>query len=503
MRPLHYHLGVRFAAFASMPIGLHALPEVPYAPDEATVTDLLALLPETGPGSFFAGISRVEPGHFVVITSAGATAHRHWQPAREILRLGSSAAYAEALREGFERAVAARLRGADGRIATHLSGGRDSGAVTATAARLLAASGGSVTAFTSVPREGYDEPVPEGRIADEGPLAAATAALYPNIEHVRVRSHRRALLDGLDRDFHLVQRPVLNLCNQHWASAINDAAHERGLRILLTGQMGNMTVSYAGFEWLAQLVGSGRWLRLFVEARALVASRRTSWRRVAVASLGPWIPLPLWRAAWRALARSDGDLSRYSAIAPEKRRRSAIDRRARASGVSLPFRPGRDPWQTRVSVLSGVDPGSYNKGTLAGWKLDVRDPTADRRLIELCLAIPPEQFLRQGRPAALAALAFADRLPAEVLESRRRGLQAADWHEALTADRDNLRREWERAAQVPAAAGLLDLPRVSRLIEDWPAGDWNGAEVTAAYRVLTLRAVSVGHFLRKASSTNA
>src|SRR5205085_2061359 len=107
---------------------------------------------------------------------AGVETRRHWNPARETLRLGSADAYAEALREQFDRSVGARLRGAGGRVASHLSGGRDSGAVTATAARLLVASGGSVTAFTSVPRLGYDGPAPKGRICDEGPLAAATAA---------------------------------------------------------------------------------------------------------------------------------------------------------------------------------------------------------------------------------------------------------------------------------------------------------------------------------------
>jgi asparagine synthase (glutamine-hydrolysing) len=503
MRPLHYHLGARFVAFASMPKGLHALPDIPYAPQEDAVTDMLALLPEAGPASFFAGISRVEPGHFVAIDAAGAKARRHWEPVRETLALGSSDAYAEALREHFERAVADRLRGAGGNVASHLSGGRDSGAVTATAARLLAQSGGSVTAFTSVPREGYDGPVPEGRVADEGPLAAATAALHANVEHVQVRSDQRALLEGLDRDFHLTERPVLNLCNQHWVAAINEVARKRGHRVLLTGAMGNMTISYAGGEWLAELAGSGRWLRLLRECRGLIRAGRSGWRGAAVASIAPWLPMPLWLAVCRAFMPSSGDLSRYSALLPEERRRADVDRRARESGVSLPFRPGRDSWQARKSVLLRVDPGNYYKGALGGWKIDVRDPTADRRLIEFCLSVPPEQYLRDGRTSALAARAFADRLPPEVLEGRRRGLQAADWHEALTADRDNLRRELERFAEVPAAARLIDRARLAALVDDWPAGDWNSAEVSSAYRMLLLRATSIGHFLRKASSTNA
>jgi asparagine synthase (glutamine-hydrolysing) len=486
-----------------MPKGLHALPEIPYAPDEAAVTDMLALLPEAGPASFFAGIARVEPGHFVVIDGDGERARRHWQPVREMLRLGSSAAYAEALNEHFDRAVAARLRGAEGRIATHLSGGRDSGAVTATAAQLLAESGGSVTAFTSVPRAGYDEPVPHGRIADEGPLAAATAALHPNVEHVLIRSDRRALLEGLDRDFHLVERPILNLCNQHWFAAINEAAQKRGHRVLLAGSMGNMTVTYGGGEWLAELFGSGRWPRLIRESRALIRAGRATWRSAAVLSIAPWLPASVWEALCKAFASSNGPLSRYSAINPEERRRTDVDRRARAAGSSFPFRSGRNGWDSRMAVLRAVDPGNYYKGALGGWKVDIRDPTADRRLIEFCLAVPPEQYLRDGQTSALAARAFAGRLPTAVLEGRRRGLQAADRHEALTADRDNFRRELERFGEVPAAARVIDRARLAALVDNWPTGDWNSDEVSSAYRILLLRATAIGHFLRKASSTNA
>src|SRR5690348_13243644 len=69
-RPLHYHRGQGFFAFASMPKGLHALPEVPYAPDEEAVADFLAVLPETGTRTFFRGIERVEPAHVAMVTRA-------------------------------------------------------------------------------------------------------------------------------------------------------------------------------------------------------------------------------------------------------------------------------------------------------------------------------------------------------------------------------------------------------------------------------------------------
>src|SRR5262249_39220822 len=52
-RPLHYHRGNKFFAFASMPKGLHALADVPYAPDEDRIAEFLVLMPEAGTQSFF------------------------------------------------------------------------------------------------------------------------------------------------------------------------------------------------------------------------------------------------------------------------------------------------------------------------------------------------------------------------------------------------------------------------------------------------------------------
>jgi len=500
-RPLHYHRGRDFLAFASMPKGLHALADVPYAADEERAAELLVLMPETGPRSYFRDIHRVEGGHYAVLTPQRTIVHRHWQPRRPSAPFRGDAV--EAVRAALDSAVAARLRGADGRIATHLSGGLDSAGVTATAARLMAADGGRVIAFTAVPREGYDLPVPEGRIGDEGPLAAATAALYPNIEHVRIRPDGRGITDGFDRDFHLFDRPILNPCNQGWAAGISAAARERHLRVLLTGQMGNMSLSYAGLEYLPELAARGRWLRLAREGRGLVKTQGFRWRGVLAAGLGPWMPERLWTGLHRLGGRTPQQLALHSAIRAEHHAALDLAARAREAALDTSYRPRRDGFEARLWILRRTDPGNYLKGFLGGWGVDMRDPTADRRLIELCLSLPMEAFLAAGEPRALARRVLADRLPAAVLSARGSGLQAADWHESLAASRGALREEIARLAQVPAAAEALDLERMRRMIEDWPADGWHRPEVSTPYRFALLRGAVTGHFLRKVSRSNA
>jgi asparagine synthase (glutamine-hydrolysing) len=497
-RPLHFHRGAGFFAFASMAKGLHALPEIPCAPDERAMKRFLALVPGDGTQSYFEGIESVPGGHMCIATRNGVEIRRYWNPSSEVLRLKRPEEYREAVREAMDRAVSVRLRGTGGRVASHLSGGLDSSTVTATAARLLAGRDGKVTAFTSVPREGYDEPFPSRRFADEGAHAAAVAELYPNIDHVLIRSGDRSPLAALDRNFYLYEQPVLNLCNAVWSDAINDSAKESGLSVLLTGQMGNLSFSYNGCEWLPQLLRQGRILKLAREALRL---RRHGFglQSTAAHTFGPYLPRGLWSAInrWRGRGMDFGD---YSAAHPA----TAGEARAEmdASGRDISRRPSRDAFASRLRVLGDVDFGASNKGTLGGWGIDTRDPTADRRLVELCLRIPVEQYLRGGRIRALARDTFADRLPPMILDETRKGLQAADWHEGFTTAQGRAEEEVERLAALGPAQGMFDLERMRRLVSDWPEDGWNRHHVQSGYRLALLRGISGGHFLRKSLRAN-
>jgi len=336
-RTLHYHAANRFFAFASMPKGLHALAEIPYAPDEERIAEFLALLPDSGTRSFFQGVQRVEPGHVACITFDGRVEQRrYWNPERRTLRLRSRHAYVEAMRHHLDQAVEARLRRSSGGVGAHLSAGLDSAAVATTAARLLRPSGDSVIAFTSVPRKGFDGAVPRGRFADEGPLAAETAAFHANIEHVKIASDGRSPLADLDRHFFLREVPMLNLCNGVWINAINAAAKERGIAVMLTAQMGNMTISYHGMQLFSELIRQGRWWAWLRAGRAITRLTAMRWRGFFAQSFGPWTPEPLWAALRRLAGNEALALSDYSAVNAEQIDALDLAERRRRAAWTLP-----------------------------------------------------------------------------------------------------------------------------------------------------------------------
>jgi len=486
-RSLYFHRAKGLFGFASMPKGLHALPDVPYAPDLTRLAHRIAQVRASGSRSFYEGIERVEPGHLVIVTREGIVARRHWNPQRRVLRLEKPEEYAEALCEVLDQAVSSRLRGVTD-VASQLSGGLDSTSVTAAAARLQAKHGRRVVAFTSAPRADYDGRSPANRFGDESSHAAAVAALYDNIEHVVLRSDGRSPLADLDTNIRLYDKPVLNACNAVWMARIYACTQARGIRVLLSGEVGNATISYNGRALLAEMFASGQLARWIRESTRLTRLGWASWPGVLRQTMGHWLPRELLaRIERRHVTSSAAGLRRVPLPKSQLKRFE----RLRQTADDVPS----DSWGFRMQWLRHTDRGDDNMAALAGWGIDRRDPTSDRRLVEFCLAVPTEQYLRDGVPSSLLRRAMRARLPAVVLNEQRKGLQFADWHESLT--RESMLVEIDRLSACGPVAERLDIPRLRASVNDWPREGWERPETLHLYRTVLLRSVSAGHFVRR------
>ena len=497
---LFLHQSGGMLAVASMPKGLHALEDVPRRLSERQIARGLLLLPGQGE-TLFEDITTLPPGHVLVAADGRVDIRSFWSPpAADSLQPASEAEAVEAFQELLDESVRCRLRSV-GDIGSHLSSGMDSGVVTAVAARLLGAENRRLTAFTSVPREGYEGRGPFGRHGDEGPGARAVAAMYPNIDHRFIRLGDRTPLDGLDRGIQTFDRPPTNPCNMIWADEICRQARESGIRVMLTGQMGNMTISYSGRPYISELLRGGHFLTWARECWHLVRRKR-GYRPAISASVFPLLPAPLWRLYDRSFRRLQDPFG-YTAISPAFAEDMNYRELAAESGWNLDYQPWADGHAMRLAVINRIDLASHHLGMLAGFGMEHRDPTQDRRIVEFCLALPGRFFLHRGIEARLLKLAMRGRLPEGHLRSGGyKGYQAIDWHEALTRSRTEIAEEIERLEGSPMARRCLDLPRLRRLVDDWPTGDWHSPRVTQSYRLALSRGLAMGRFIRRMEGGN-
>jgi asparagine synthase (glutamine-hydrolysing) len=489
-RPLFYHRGKHLFALASMPKGLLALPGLFRGFEETRLAEWLACVHPEWTKGFFAGIERVPPGHLVRVTPDSFECKQYWHPtnARPI-RYKRDEDYPEALLEIFDRATEARLRSTKA-VGSQLSAGLDSGSVTASAARLLANRGETLTAFTAVPRPDFNNASEPWLIPSEGEEASKVARLYPNVEHVLVDTTGYDLLDTMKSWIGAMDEPALNVVNLLWITAILDRARQQGIGVMLEGTLGNCTISWQTWAVLRQHFRRGQWIKLLQTTRGLRNHGDISFRAAARASVGDLLP------AWcsRKLIPASRLQSLYSPLAqPELMRRYGLEERI----FKNMFPDVSDLVVEHSRLFDRFDFGPIHAATQAIGQIEVRDPTADKRVHEFCFSIPGEQYVVGGHSRSLVRRAMKGRLPESTIWQYKRGHQGADWYLSMTEALPSLRDEAALIEQSPAARQTIDLPRLQGLLDTWPESGYEKVEVHGLWHNALIRGISLGNFLRR------
>jgi asparagine synthase (glutamine-hydrolysing) len=271
--------------------------------------------------------------------------------------------------------------------------------------------------------------------------------------------------------------------------------------VVLTGEAGNLVVSWGGQGLISHYLRHGRAGSAWREARALASKRqaRSTWRALASQGLVPLLPDPLWELLERVRGRWTEPAA--GALRPAFAAENGLSAQAAERALALRGRIAADSRRSRYSF--GANRTTHH---VPAWRaqfgVDVRDPTGDQRLVEFCLALPPDQFQRDGQSRWLIRRAMAGRLPSEVLSSRQRGMQSSDWLYRLRARREEAAQSLGQIQQNELAARALDLPRLQRLLDAWPDPPPGDSGTVDEYRLLQETLVA-GRFIVWAQGAKA
>jgi asparagine synthase (glutamine-hydrolysing) len=233
-------------------------------------------------------------------------------------------------------------------------------------------------------------------------------------------------------------------------------AQKKGVRVILSGEGGDDTVSY-GYEYLEQLAKSSRWAEFVKEANGISqhfggtpmhyfrqygvpyltelarANRWPSFIKQAClisrylrvnrkqlllnAGLLPLVPKPIHQV-WQRLARRRSPSSRRNqAIKPEFAR--GVGMEERIQGFNNNTRSS-SPHHLREQHAEGLRSGNLQfllgmfDQTAGIFSLEQRYPFYDKRLMEFCVAIPFEQKLKHGWTRSIFRRAMGNILPPSV-----------------------------------------------------------------------------------------
>lgn len=499
LRVLHYHRSARWFAVATAPEPLFALSWVPQILNKDKVGDALVQRGLNGETTYYQEINRVLPGCIVRVRGASFSKDRFWNPENIAdVRFKTDDQYVEAFQERLDEAVRARLR-CNGTPCATITGGLDSSSIAVTAADMLAASGKKLNTFTAVPEAGFFRHELRRTYFDETPYVRQIASANPNIVPHFVPPSNGPILDQIAEHIRVSGSPRGNILNGLWVMDICSAARSAGHNVMLTGDMGNTTMSYNGHGLFAELLRTGRWLRLFSEIKATGHRRKYIIRRWTIA---PFVPAPLfrWYRHWRHGRRPPWH--HFSAIHPEFAESSGVV--ARAAREYLPFdaTPHRDSRVDRVNDFNGYcDAADWFTKVRAGLGIDIRTPAFDRRLVEFCIGIPVDQYLHKGCDRWLIRRAMKGRLPDVVLYNRKHGAQAADWHPRMTRERHHIAEKVKSLAGNVDVASIVDLQRLTSMLDDWPEREPPGVERLVFITTIP-EALGASYFIENVTGAN-
>lgn len=448
VKPFYYHFQTgRIFAFGSEIKALLCLQEIPRQLNEVNIGDYLAANLQDKSNTFYQDIFRLPPASSLTVNAKGIQIQSYWtlDPKRE-LRLNSDEEYAEALQKIFAEAVRCRLRSAF-TVGSHLSGGLDSSSITCMARQLLIQEGKnrSLHTFSNI----FDA-VPE---SDERSFIEAVIAQGDMIPHY-VHADEMGPLSNLEEIFRY-QDEAIPAPTHFLAWELNDAAQKVGVRVVLDGFDGDNTISHGeGYfaelankgEWatfaleldavyeltgasqisilrqygltsLEQLARQGKWVAFVKQTNELLkhfkVSRRQIFLRHGLKPLLPQFVLKVWHFLRGHSFNTNLD---KSMINRSFARRIGLQKRIELFKDFLSSFPSTERERHWRGLSSGVITQALEISDryAAAFQVEVRHPFMDKRLLEFCLSLPPEQKFNKGWSRLVMRRAMKNVLPNQV-----------------------------------------------------------------------------------------
>jgi asparagine synthase (glutamine-hydrolysing) len=401
--------------FASEIKAIFTLSEIPQVINEERIGDYLIGNFDDLAMTSYQEIFRLPPGSFMTVTSEEINIEPYWSldPTKET-RFDSDEEYAARFLEIFTEAVRCRLR-THSNIGSMLSGGLDSSSITCVARKLLPEEQQLATFSAIFDRiSECDERQYINTVINEG-----------NYQPHYLHGDRRTPFTDINRIFEHEDEAFFAPGFAVMTWGICKLAHDQKISVLLHGQDGDSTVSH-GIGYLDELAKAGRWIKLFREIRGVAKVDNENawlgfWNYFYGYGLSRTKPIKRWRRIKQKLQKTfnaekdalrsteyNFNLDFVKRIGLEQREQQfkKIENISRQSSKTEHYR----------SLTQGLHPfalETFDKAA-AAFSLELRYPFWDKRLVEFCLSLPPEQKLSQGWSRVVMRHAMKDFLPPEI-----------------------------------------------------------------------------------------
>jgi hypothetical protein len=246
-------------------------------------------------------------------------------------------------------------------------------------------------------------------------------------------------------------------------------AAEDGCRIIIGGMFGNGTVSYDNARhYFARLLRRGHMLRLRREINRMHEVRHYTRKS-------------MWLTTVRdVVCRSSKGERRIGYVQESYLKKTGA--RKRLEGIQR--RTNR--WMQNETgyhrCFFGRDTfrhyGEFSQHHSLYSGVLLLDPTRDRRMVDFCMSLPPDQFTANGKMRRMITEYMEELMPPHILKSRKQGLQSADQKLRILRQKDAIVDEWLRIYREHAEDLRIDTDKAIRDLEKGKLEDCEDFDLT-------------------------
>jgi len=399
VRPFVYHHSDEQFAFASEIKALFCLEQIPRRLNPRRIAQLLTRALDERDVTLYQEIYRLPAAHCLTVAPGVFKLRRYWQLDPEFeLKLGSDAEYAAEYKRIFDEAVRCRMRSAFP-IGSMLSGGLDSSSIACTAKDWLKVNTPEnppeklhtfSTQFNHLPqaqKKLIDETFFVHKVLDQGGFEPH----FIDGDQLNPLANYDELFAQNDECFFAP--------NLYYNRAWYERAQKHNVRVVLDGVDGDSTVSH-GHSYMHELMKRGHWVEFAREAKCY--ARLTGFTTLFIMwewGLQSLIPMGVWRRYqdWQAKRNPSWQAKGLNANFANglDLAREQIDS-GREQFDRLPINTARHAhWHSLNSGLIQYAIETADK-VAAAYQVELRFPFCDRRLMEFCVSLPPDQKFKRG-----------------------------------------------------------------------------------------------------------
>ena len=311
----------------------------------------------------------------------------------------------------FRECVQGVLR-TDGEVGILLSSGLDSSAVGTMAADIMKDNADKkLRSYTSVPLKDFDpgdDNESKVYLDDETEGVKKICEHYPNILPTFLDCEGKSVLTETEKFVDYLEFPGKSLINHVWMYEAYTRARQDGCKVVMTGSFGNMTISYGdifrSFYWALR---EGKILTVIGQLNKLGISAHVSRKRIIKDFI--------------SYLRAEQDYNLEEFFDDESFKSELLDRHDVKSAVRDIFeKEGVGRYSRKQYRHNVIEPfvlqlmGMYQTKDGLHTGIIVRDPTKDKRILELCLRFPYRLFAWDAQERRLVREYMAQYVPDEI-----------------------------------------------------------------------------------------